>query len=917
MFKCFGVKSNLTDMQQKNNFSSASRSSPVEPSIVATGDAATHLAQLFSHASSFGSRNADMWATMQKAVEIIRVSLQAEHVSINVLSSERRCVKAICSNLSPLMDVIGKGAVCSTQNLPSVLEVATDSSPRVLQVPLGCNIDKLPSDYRILYRKAQCVKFTHVPLCFGKVLLGTLLIAKSSNGADTEFRYISAFWPFIAMYISETGAARLVDVLEVLETCNSINGLAWMVTSQLDQWFEWCHPEDTEARFVLLNEDRPLAMVFSRRNSINESPGQAGSSSQGVDLMADNILGREDSRAGATAASGRLMEESLTGTQMSLVNTLTQRCLLEGSKLLFVADVMSALKKYGEPWRDVFLDHAPVTNPCWAVAAPLSIEGKDANSPLRHVGAIIWLSNSRLNTSMLAQAIKATVPPLLQAISQKLMLLAGGLSSTTSTSPLIFTGADTDPAALREESTKLWDKVMSMCALQSSSVSVTASVTRLGISGDLSEESGVTGDYRPIRYHIAKSDSASTHSLVRAYQTAITQHLRSSNPVADPDLGAEEIEVVAKAGQGAFGSVHVAVWKGQMVAVKVMKHQEDSRWAMRTAWELAVTKSLKHPNIVFVHAVLTDVIAVKKGRKTISFIPVSTSDQESSTGDSQGGEDTKKGPGPKCQVIIMEYCNLGPMHQYVAERRFYKQMDLRGKESEMEESKDSHQKVDIPFVLAMLIEVATAVQYLHASGFIHCDLKPENILLKVTQGDGNGIIAKVSDFGMSELLSSGGPVMGDLGGTVTHIAPEIVTQKMVTKACDVYSFGIVMYEVYTCQRPYADIINSTRDKKLRNKTILTQVTQEGRRPEFPLYAPSSYVRLAQRCWAADPLQRPTFAEVVKELKSIVDRGELSESMSSAPAASVRQSGSYHTASGHSGLSLGIGRGSSTSARERL
>ena len=44
------------------------------------------------------------------------------------------------------------------------------------------------------------------------------------------------------------------------------------------------------------------------------------------------------------------MEDGLVATQMSLINTLTQRCLLEGSKLLFVADVMSALKKYGEVW---------------------------------------------------------------------------------------------------------------------------------------------------------------------------------------------------------------------------------------------------------------------------------------------------------------------------------------------------------------------------------------------------------------------------------------------------------------------------------------------------------------------------------------------------------------------------------------
>ncbi len=51
---------------------------------------------------------------------------------------------------------------------------------------------------------------------------------------------------------------------------------------------------------------------------------------------------------------------------------------------------------------------------------------------------------------------------------------------------------------------------------------------------------------------------------------------------------------------------------------------------------------------------------------------------------------------------------------------------------------------------------------------------------------------QVSDFGMSEFFTQDGPLIGELGGTVTHIAPEIVTQKLVTSACDVYSFGIIM-----------------------------------------------------------------------------------------------------------------------------
>ena len=46
-------------------------------------------------------------------------------------------------------------------------------------------------------------------------------------------------------------------------------------------------------------------------------------------------------------------------------------------------------------------------------------------------------------------------------------------------------------------------------------------------------------------------------------------------------------------------------------------------------------------------------------------------------------------------------------------------------------------------IVTTLMEVATAMLYLHASGFIHCDLKPENILLKVAQGDGRGFMIKV------------------------------------------------------------------------------------------------------------------------------------------------------------------------------
>ena len=56
------------------------------------------------------------------------------------------------------------------------------------------------------------------------------------------------------------------------------------------------------------------------------------------------------------------------------------------------------------------------------------------------------------------------------------------------------------------------------------------------------------------------------------------------------------------------------------------------------------------------------------------------------------------------------------------------------------------------------------------------------------------------------------------------------------------------------------------------QTILSRVTQEGMRPEFPPHSPASYVTLAQRCWDADPVARPTFGDIMVELKAMQDEG---------------------------------------------
>ncbi len=80
-------------------------------------------------------------------------------------------------------------------------------------------------------------------------------------------------------------------------------------------------------------------------------------------------------------------------------------------------------------------------------------------------------------------------------------------------------------------------------------------------------------------------------------------------------------QIISKVGQGAFGSVYMAMWRGGVVAVKVMRQQLEGRRAIRTAWELAMARTLSHPHIVNVLAVYTDVAVAKQSRRVIRFTP--------------------------------------------------------------------------------------------------------------------------------------------------------------------------------------------------------------------------------------------------------------------------------------------------------
>ncbi|CAN4081848.1 unnamed protein product [Withania somnifera] len=133
---------------------------------------------------------------------------------------------------------------------------------------------------------------------------------------------------------------------------------------------------------------------------------------------------------------------------------------------------------------------------------------------------------------------------------------------------------------------------------------------------------------------------------------------------------------------------------------------------------------------------------------------------------------------PDFKAIIMEYMPNGTLERWLYGHNFFL---------------DMLQRLDI------MIDVASAIHYLHngySTPVVHCDLKPSNVLL-----DGE-MVAHVSDFGIAKLFSTGEAfVQTKTIATIGYIAPEYGQDGIVSTSCDVYSFGILMMEIFTRRRP--------------------------------------------------------------------------------------------------------------------
>ncbi|CAD7700036.1 unnamed protein product [Ostreobium quekettii] len=334
-----------------------------------------------------------------------------------------------------------------------------------------------------------------------------------------------------------------------------------------------------------------------------------------------------------------------------------------------------------------------------------------------------------------------------------------------------------------------------------------------------------------------------------------------------------ELQLGSPLGRGGFGRVYKAFHGDSVLAVKLIDH--DSRTladGRGEPLEALLSIQVDHPNVVKTYLKQT------RGKHSVhgssastapSWAPLRTSEAAREGPGTPGGSEVDGElddlddfsymernlrtsgqfgeDGDRYRTwIVMEYCDRGSLDRAIKDGIFFHDGDTRRE----------------PRFVSMLLtalDIASALAYLHSQKVVHGDLKAHNVLLKSTSADERGFFCKVGDFGLSRvILNNGTHIETFTCGTVRYMPPELLRDGLMTPAVDVYSFGMLLWEMVSGSRAFSG--------KHRNDIMVTVV--DGRRPSIPSHCPTKFASLIRACWQQDNTRRPTFKKIVGQLQRL-------------------------------------------------
>nr|XP_046269026.1 mitogen-activated protein kinase kinase kinase 9 [Scatophagus argus] len=260
-------------------------------------------------------------------------------------------------------------------------------------------------------------------------------------------------------------------------------------------------------------------------------------------------------------------------------------------------------------------------------------------------------------------------------------------------------------------------------------------------------------------------------------------------------------------GVGGFGKVYRAVWRGFEVAVKAARRDpdEDAEQTLESVrQEAKLFAMLSHPNIMALLGVCL---------------------QEPNL------------------CLVMEYARGGPLNRALAGKR-------------------------IPpcTLVDWAVQIARGMFYLHSQAIvpiIHRDLKSSNILIleRVEMEDLSNKTLKITDFGLAREWHR--TTKMSAAGTYAWMAPEVIRSSMFSKGSDIWSYGVLLWELLTGEVPFRGIDGlAVAYGVAMNKLALP----------IPSTCPEPFARLMEDCWSPDPHSRPQFTAILDQLTAIEESG---------------------------------------------